>query len=75
MCEESVRKWRRLDNVSKLVDLKFAYLHIHVDVRVVVEARQLVKFKGRTFSLTRLGFGLSCALRIMSRILNGELHV
>ena len=50
-----------------LVDLKSAYLQ----VRVAKELwqYQLVRYKGETYCLTRLGFGLSSAPRIMASIL------
>lgn len=49
------------------VDLKSAYLQIHVAKKLW--RNQLVKYNGRTQCLTRLGFGLSSAARIMTRIL------
>ena len=50
-----------------LVDLKSAYLQ----VRIAKESwqYQLVRYKGETYCLTRLGFGFSSAPRIMARIL------
>ena len=48
----------------EIVDLQAAYLQIRVDERFW--KHQLVKFKGKTYCLTRLGFGLNVAPRIMS---------
>ena len=50
------------------IDLKSAYLQIHVDSSLW--KYQQVKYKGQTYVLTRLGFGLNCAPRIMSEILS-----
>lgn len=49
------------------VDLKAAYLQLHVSQELW--KHQLVKFKGKTYCLTRLGFGLNCAPRIMTKVL------
>lgn len=67
VCEETLRKWRRVGTEASVVDLKSAYLQIRVDESLW--KYQLVKFKGKTYCLTRLGFGLNCAPRIMSKIL------
>ena len=52
---------------STIVDLKSAYLQVHVAEKLW--RYQLVKYGGRTYCLTRLGFGLNSAPRIMTRIL------
>jgi transposase InsO family protein/ribonuclease HI len=67
VCDETLRKWRRLPGRLKLVDLKTAYLQIHVDESLW--RFQQVSYKGQLYCLTRLGFGLNCAPRIMTRIL------
>ena len=67
VCDETLRKWRRLPGNLKLVDLRSAYLQIHVDESLW--PYQQVLYKGQLYCLTRLGFGLSCAPRIMTRIL------
>ena len=67
VCDETLRKWRRLHGGLKLVDLKCAYLQIHVDKSLW--PYQLVQYKGKTYCLTRHGFGLNCAPRILMRIL------
>ncbi len=66
-CDETLRNWRRLPGVLKLVDLKCAYLQIHVDESLW--PYQLVRYRDKVYCLTRLGFGLNCAPRIMMRIL------
>lgn len=67
VCTETLREWRQVEGETVLVDLKSAYLQ----VRVAKELwkYQLVKHKGRTYCLTRLGFGLNSAPRIMTKIL------
>ena len=72
VCSETLRKWRQIgDNVS-VVDLKSAYLQLGVDKELW--PYQLVRYKGQTFCLTRLGFGLNSAPRIMSKILKTVLN-
>ena len=67
VCSDRLREWRRLEEEVKLVDLKSAYLQIRVSEELW--KYQLVNYQGRTYCLTRLGFGLSSAPRIMSKIL------
>ena len=50
-----------------MVDLKLAYLQIQVSESLW--KFQVVKHKGVHYALTRLGFGLTCAPRIMTSIL------
>ena len=67
ICGDVLREWRQMEGEIALVDLKSAYLQ----VRVAQELwqYQLVRYKGETYCLTRLGFGLSSAPRIMASIL------
>ena len=67
VCGDVLREWRQMEGEIAIVDLKSAYLQ----VRVAKELwqYQLVRYKGETYCLTRLGFGLSSAPRIMARIL------
>ncbi|XP_068231906.1 uncharacterized protein [Palaemon carinicauda] len=67
VCRETLRKWRQTGENVSVVDLKSAYLQLSVDEKLW--PYQLVNYKGQTFCLTRLGFGLNSAPRIMSRIL------
>lgn len=67
VCSEKLREWRRLNGDGEMVDLKAAYLQIRVSEELW--QYQLVKYKGRVYCLTRLGFGLSSAPRIMTKIL------
>ena len=71
VCSDTLREWRQMKGVT-LVDLKSAYLQIRVAKKLW--KYQLVEYKGRTYCLTRLGFGLNCAPRIMSKILKTVLQ-
>ena len=66
-----MRRWRKREGDLKLLDLRRAYLQLHVDPELW--KHQVVSFKGKHYYLTRLGFGLNCAPRIMSRILDAVL--
>ena len=67
VCGDVLGEWPQMEGEIALVDLKSAYLQ----VRVAKELWQcqLVRYKGETYCLTRLGFGLSSAPRIMASIL------
>jgi hypothetical protein len=73
VCGEKVRKWRQLQGEVKVVDLKSAYLQIHVSEDLW--QYQVVRYNGEYYALTRLGFGLSCAPRIMTMILGKVLSL
>lgn len=73
VCGEKVRRWRQLQGELKLVDLKSAYLQIHISKDLW--KFQIVRHKGVDYALTRLGFGLSCAPRIMTSILRKVLSM
>ena len=51
-----------------IVDLRVAYLQIRMSKEL--SRHQLVRYKGKAYCLTGLGFGLKLALRIISKILN-----
>ena len=72
VCDESIRKWRQLEEPVRTIDLKSAYLQIHVDSSLW--KYQQVRYKGKAYVLSRLGFGLNCAPRIMSKILSEVLR-
>lgn len=66
VCHEKLRRWRKLGDTIGVVDLKKAYLQVHVHQSLW--QHQLVVWKGRRFFLTRLGFGLCSAPKIMTQI-------
>lgn len=72
VCGDKMREWRRVPGETEMVDLKAAYLQIHVCEDLW--QHQLVRFQGRMYCLTRLGFGLNVAPKIMSAILKHVLH-
>ena len=63
VCDEKMRKWRWLEGGTAIVDLKSAYLQLHVAKELW--QYQLVSYKGKTYCLTWLGFGLNVAPKIM----------
>ena len=67
VCRDKMQAWRRMGSDTSIVDLRKAYLQIHVDESLW--AYQTVMFKGTRYCLTRLGFGLNVAPLIMSGIL------
>ena len=73
VCSDKLREWRKLGENVRLLDLKDAYLQIHVHPSKW--KFQVVKYKGQTFCLTRLGFGISIAPKIMTAIVKKVLAV
>ena len=67
VCRETLRKWRRMTGASKMVDLKSAYLQLRASKNLW--EYQLIRYKGRTYCFTRLGFGLNSGPKIRSTIL------
>ncbi|XP_067949869.1 uncharacterized protein [Watersipora subatra] len=67
ICQEKLRQWRTLGDNVCMLDLKKAYLKLHVDSSL--HRFQAVRFNGQLYVMTRLGFGLNVAPKIMSRIL------
>ena len=49
--DEKMRKWRQLEGGTAIVDLKSAYLQLHVAKELW--QYQLVSYKGKTYCLTR----------------------
>uniref|UniRef100_A0A5S6Q4C2 Uncharacterized protein n=1 Tax=Trichuris muris TaxID=70415 RepID=A0A5S6Q4C2_TRIMR len=68
VCAQKLREWRKQGANVSVVDLKRAYLQIHVDRSLW--PYQTVMYKGRRYCLTRLGFGLNVAPLIMKAVLN-----
>ena len=67
VCNEKTREWRRFGQNVALIDLRQAYLQIHV--HETLWAYQTVVFRGQRWCLTRLGFGLSVAPLVMKKVL------
>lgn len=63
-----LRAWRQMSRVLTNEELKSAYLQLHIAKKPW--KYQQLKYKGKTYCLTRLGFGLCSAPRIMTKILS-----
>ncbi|XP_047146280.1 uncharacterized protein LOC124819114 [Hydra vulgaris] len=70
-CDETLRRWRKVGEKFALLDLRCAYMQIHIDP--VLWKYQRVVYKEMQYHLKRLGFGLNSAPKIMSSILGKEL--
>lgn len=66
VCPDTLRRWRLMGDHLAIVDLKNAYLQLRV--RRDLQEYQIVCIKGQYYRLTRLGFGLSSAPKIMTAI-------
>ena len=66
VCGEQLRKWRRHGENVAVVDLKKAFLQLHIAPELW--PFQTVIVEGQRYALTRLGFGLSIAPIIMQSV-------
>ena len=71
-CEERLREWRTRGPFGSIVDLKRAYLQVRVAKELWVY--QAVRWNNRVYLLTRLGFGLSVAPKVMTAIVGKVLE-
>jgi ribonuclease HI len=71
VCGEKLRKWRSMGINVKLLDLRKAYLQLHIAEDLW--KYQVTKFQGKIYCLTRLGFGLNVAPKIMTAVVNAIL--
>ena len=67
VCNEKIREWRKCGRNVSLLDLRDAYLQIHVHPSLW--PYQTVVFQGRRWCLSRLGFGHSLAPMVMRKVL------
>ena len=72
VCAETLREWRQVEGGAEIVDLSAAYLQLRVSPELW--KYQLVQYKGQVYALTRLGFGLNSAPRIMTKVLKTVLN-
>ena len=72
VCADQLRKWRRHGANVAVVDLKRAYLQLHVEERLW--PFQTVMVRGQRFCLTRLGFGLNVAPLMMRAVVRAVLE-
>ncbi|KAI0989289.1 hypothetical protein GJ496_011401 [Pomphorhynchus laevis] len=68
VCISKLRNWRRWGDRLSLIDLRRAYLQIHVDESLW--PYQVVVYRNKRYVLTRLGFGLNIAPRILKAIVH-----
>ena len=73
LCASRIRQWRQLGSHCAILDLKRAYLQILIAPDLW--RFQAVSWQGKTYLLTRLGFGLSSAPKIMTQIVEHVLSV
>ena len=66
VCAEQLRRWRRHGKNVAIVDLRRAYLQLHVDEKLW--PFQTVLIDGTRYCLTRMGFGLSVAPEVMRAV-------
>ena len=67
VCGEKLREWRQRGESVEMLDLRKAYLQLHVSEEL--QRYQTVQYKGRVYVLTRLGFGLASAPKMMTKVL------
>lgn len=73
VCGEKFRLWRKMGEQVSTIDLRKAYLQIHVIEHLW--KFQVVQFNGKNYCLTRLGFRLNVAPKIMCSIVNKVLSM
>ena len=71
VCADQLRKWRRHGRKVAVVDLKKAYLQLHVEEQFW--PFQTVMVHGKLYALTRLGFGNSSAPQILTAVIRAVL--
>ena len=73
VCQDKLRKWRQFGSNCCMLDLKKAYLQLHIDQEL--QKFQAIRYKGRLFVMTRMGFGLNVAPKIMTKVLSKVLSL
>ncbi|QQP49389.1 Putative LOC101234602 [Caligus rogercresseyi] len=73
VCSEKLRSWRQWPSKCAMLDLKDAYMQVHVGKEC---SRHLnVRFQNKSYELQRLGFGLNCGPEIMKAIVSHVLSL
>lgn len=72
VCADMLRRWRRHGANVAIVDLRKAYLQLHVDQRLW--PFQTVVVRGQRYCLTRLGFGLNVSPQVMKSVVRTVLE-
>ena len=73
LCADRLRQWRQVGSKCAILDLKKAYLQIHMEKPFWVH--QAVQWNKKVYLLTRLGFGLASAPKIMTKIVETVLEM
>ena len=71
ICAQKLREWRREGSEVSVLDLRKAYLQVHVHKSLW--PFQTVLIDGRRYCLTRMGFGLNVAPSVMRAIVDAVL--
>jgi len=66
ICKDRLKEWRQMGVPGSILDLKRAYLQIKIEP--ALWCWQGVIWKGKDYLLTRLGFGIASAPKIMTKI-------
>lgn len=72
ICADQLRAWRQMGPNCSIMDLRRAYLQVHIDHSLWIF--QALRWKGKDFLLTRLGFGLASAPKIMTKIVESVIN-
>lgn len=67
VCDGKLRNWRHMGTHVTIIDLKKAYLQIHMTEKI--QWFQVVEFIGNYYVMTRLGFGLSIGPKVVTQIM------
>ncbi|XP_067943202.1 uncharacterized protein [Watersipora subatra] len=73
VCQDKLRKWRKFGPNCCMLDLKKAYLQLYVNNELL--KFPAVRYKDKLFVMTRMGFGLNVAPKIMSKVLGKVLSL
>jgi transposase InsO family protein len=73
VCQEKIRKWRKDGSKAAILDLRKAYLQVHMSEKL--QRFQRVEYQGKQYVMTRMGFGLCVAPKVMSRIISKVLSM
>ena len=73
VCPETLRRWRTMGDQLGVIDLKDAYLQLRISREQ--QDYQVVRLDDQYYRLTRVGFGLASAPKIMSAIVAHVLAV
>ena len=73
VCQDKLRNWRMRSDRASILDLRKAYLQIHVSQRL--QRFQVVRHRGKVYVMTRMGFGLNIGPKVMTKIISTVLSL